>query len=201
VWTRGFAAFWTALVLALSSSARPAEAWQFPCVTYPAFNNVSVINSIAQHSGGHAPVLAVDVATSHSDGGFFSAISAKVWFYSAQKPNHDYLLLLSEFTLGQNSGGINPPVEPVTIKVGAFATTIQPGSFEGDGLGPYHFQGVIEGVDLEVLIKPTGDKRFALDARAYGINLSETEIPVTVRLSVGNNSGTTYLWEAPPGPR
>jgi hypothetical protein len=44
-----------------------------------------------------------------------------------------------------------------------------------------------------MLIKPAGTKRYAFDVKANHANLAGTEIPVTVRLSVGNNSGTTYV--------
>ena len=46
---------------------------------------------------------------------------------------------------------------------------------------------------MEVTIKPTGAKRFALEAEALDANLKGTKNPVTVRVSIGNNSGTTSI--------
>jgi hypothetical protein len=95
--------------------------------------------------------------------------------------------------LGSTSNGINPVKEPVTLQIGTFATTIPPGSFKGTGFGPFTFRGVIDGAALKVTIKPTGAKRFALEAEALDANLKGTKNAVTVRASIGNNSGTTSV--------
>ena len=120
----------------------------------------------------------------------FSTFSAKL---EIDPFDHDAFRLRSEFTLGKASNGINPPTEPVTLQVGTFATTIPPGSFKGKGFGPFHFHEVIAGVDLEVLIVPTGAKRYAFDAKAHHVNLTGTESPVTVRLAVGDDTGMTSV--------
>jgi uncharacterized repeat protein (TIGR03803 family) len=78
----------------------------------------------------------------------FAAFSSQLGIQFGKKPNTGAFELLSEFTLGQSSNGINPPAEPVTLTVGTFTTTIPPGSFQGKGFGPFHFNGVIDGVDL-----------------------------------------------------
>jgi hypothetical protein len=95
--------------------------------------------------------------------------------------------------LGSTSNGINPVKEPVTLQIGTFATTIPPGSFKGTGFGPFTFRGVIDGAALKVTIKPTATKRFALEAEASDAKLTGTKNPVTVRVSIGNNSGTTSV--------
>ena len=81
----------------------------------------------------------------------------------------------------------------MTLQVGSFATTIPPGSFKGKGSGPFTFQAVIDGAALKVTIKPTATKRFALEAEASDAKLTGTKNPVTVRVSIGNNSGTTSV--------
>ena len=54
-------------------------------------------------------------------------------------------------------------------------------------------RAVIAGVDLEVPIVPTGAKRYAFDAKAHHVNLTETESPVRVRLAVGDDTGMTSV--------
>jgi YVTN family beta-propeller protein len=123
----------------------------------------------------------------------FSAFSAKLEIEVHGAPNENSFEFQSSFTLGSTSTGINPVTEPVTLQIGTFATTLPPGSFKGTGFGPFTFLGLIDGAALEVTIKPTGTKRFALEAEALDANLKGTKNPVTVKASIGNNSGTTEI--------
>jgi hypothetical protein len=82
-----------------------------------------------------------------------------------------------------------PFSEAVTLQMGAFATTIPPGSFAMGAPGTYSFVGVINGVNLKLLIKLTGGKTFEFGVIAQNINL--TVNPVTVTLIIGNDSGMT----------
>jgi hypothetical protein len=118
----------------------------------------------------------------------FSALSAKLEIH-----DQNAFLLKSEFTLGSASSGINPPTQPVIFIVGTFATTIPAGSFNGKAYGPFHFAGTINGVVLEVAIVPTGANRYAFQARAQDANLTGTVNPVTVRLTIGDNTGITSV--------
>jgi uncharacterized repeat protein (TIGR03803 family) len=65
----------------------------------------------------------------------FSAFSGKLSIAFGPSPNTDSFNLDASFTLGSARNGINPPAEPVTLKVGTFSTTIPPGSFHGTGFG------------------------------------------------------------------
>ena len=139
----------------------------------------------------------------------FSAFTARLAIDLDRASKKDRFELQLSFTLGSASNGINPPVEPVTLKVGTFTTIIPPGSFkiaddqddqndqeEGVGMkrfGPFRFRGVIDGVDLRVLIRPTGAKRYALEAEARHADLTGTENPVPVTLTIGGDSGTTLV--------
>jgi hypothetical protein len=128
----------------------------------------------------------------------FSAFSAKLAIQFGKTPNHDVFVFQSGFTLGTTSNGINPLAQPVTLQVGTFAATIPPGSFTvantgAAGVASYTFLGVIDGVALKVLIIPTGTKRYALVAVALNANLTGTVNPVTVRNSIGVDSGTTSV--------
>lgn len=99
-------------------------------------------------------------------------------------------VLLSNFTLGQGSDGINPVNEPVTLAVANFTATIPAGSFRKGQLGVYAFAGKINNVWIEALIAPLGGNRFGFQAAAYGASLSGTTNPVTVGLTIGNDGGT-----------
>jgi hypothetical protein len=103
------------------------------------------------------------------------------------------LFLLSNFTLVQGSDGINPTTESVTFRIGNFTTTIPAGSFRKGRLGVYTFAGRINNVWIEALIAPLGNNRFGFQAAAYGANLSGTQNPVTVELTIGNDSGATSV--------
>lgn len=126
---------------------------------------------------------------------FFSAISAKLAISPGQKPNQDAFFLQAGFALGKQSSGIDPRAEPVTMEVGTFAATIPPSSFKGDEAGPFHFLGLIEGIYLDVVIKPAGPKRYTIEAKVHRADLSAIETPVMIKIAIGNNSGTTFTWE------
>ncbi|MGH6795069.1 MAG: YncE family protein [Methylocella sp.] len=121
----------------------------------------------------------------------FSAFSAKLAIAFGSPPHQDAFGLLAHFTLASTSNGIDPNAEPVTLQVGNFAATIPPGSFAKSPLGTYTFIGTINGVNMEAVIQRTGGKQFALEAAALNANLSGTANPVTVRVSIGDDCGTT----------
>jgi uncharacterized repeat protein (TIGR03803 family) len=123
----------------------------------------------------------------------FTAFRGKLNFQFGKKPNTDAFELLSEITLGTASNGINPPAERVTLTVGTFTMTIPPGSFQGTGYGPFHFVGTIDGVLLQVGFVPTGAKRYAFTAVAENASLTGTTNPVTVTLTIGDDTGTTSI--------
>jgi hypothetical protein len=102
---------------------------------------------------------------------------------------HKTLVLLSHFTLGQDSDGIDPASEPVTLSIANSSTTIPAGSFRKVLGGVYAFAGKINGVSVEVLIAPLGNRRFGFEAAASGIDLGGLTSPVTVTLAIGNDSG------------
>ena len=103
------------------------------------------------------------------------------------------LFLLSDFTLSQGSNGINPLQNTVTLTIANFTMTIPAGSFRKGPAGVYVFAGKINHVSIEALITPSGSNRFVFQAAAYGANLSGIKNPVTVRLTIGDDSGTTSV--------
>lgn len=121
----------------------------------------------------------------------FSAFNAQLLLDLGSNPADGTFLLFSEFTLGQKSRAINPPGEPVTLKIGTFTATIPAGSFKGSGFGPYYFIGAVNGVNLEVGIVPTGAKRYVFVATGKKADLTGTSNPVPVTISIGADTGTT----------
>jgi hypothetical protein len=103
------------------------------------------------------------------------------------------LFLLSNFTLGQGSDGINPTTESVTFRIANFTTTIPAGSFRKGRTGVYAFTGRINNVWIEALIAPLGNHRFGFQAAAYGADLGGATNPVTGGLAIGNDSGETSV--------
>ena len=103
--------------------------------------------------------------------------------------------LLSSFTLGLGSNGIDPTKEPVIFTIAGFTATIPAGSFrKGSGpFGVYAFAGKIDGVPIEMLITPLGNRRFGFQAAAYGANLNGPTKRVKVGLTIGNDSGETSV--------
>jgi hypothetical protein len=95
------------------------------------------------------------------------------------------------FTLGSTSDGINPLAETVSLQLGTYSVTLAPGSFRRGNDGQFVFSGVINGVTLRVRIAQLGTNMYGIRARASGANLTGTTIPVTVVLTIGDDSGTT----------
>ena len=67
------------------------------------------------------------------------------------------------------------------------------GSFVAQKDGSFAFKGVIDGVSLEALIKPTSTLRYAFQAKATGANLSGTTNTVYATLIIGGDSGATSV--------
>ena len=122
----------------------------------------------------------------------FASISAKLEIALHKKADHDAFKLQSEFILGRESDGINPSTEWVTLRVGTFGTTIPAGSFKRHD-GAFTFDGMIDEAAVHLRIRPTGALRYALEADIHHADLTATENPVMVTLTIGDDSGTTSV--------
>jgi len=101
--------------------------------------------------------------------------------------------LNESFTLGANSNGIDPVTENVTLQIGTFSVTIPGGSFKLNPNGSFAFQGVINGVSMQVLIMPLGNNIFTFKAQGTGVDLTGLTNPVTVVLTIGDDRGSTAV--------
>ncbi|MGB2972689.1 MAG: CARDB domain-containing protein [Candidatus Competibacter sp.] len=100
-------------------------------------------------------------------------------------------VLLSNFTLGSDSNGIDPARESVTLTFANFTATVPAGQFRRSRNGVYAFAGKMNNVAIEALIVPLGNNRFGFQAAAYGASLTGITNPVTVKLTIRNDQGTT----------
>ena len=91
--------------------------------------------------------------------------------------------------MSSTAPAISPLTQAVALQVGPFATTIPPGSFKQTG-PLFTFAGVVNGINLQALITPTGTLRYAFAAAAEHPNLTGTTNPVPVTLTIGSDSGT-----------
>lgn len=118
----------------------------------------------------------------------FSSLGAKVHI----EDNYTHFELRSNFTLGASSPGINPVTDNVSLQVGTFSMTIPAGSFKHDDRH-YKFEGVINGVHVEAGIMSRGSNTYDLKVEAEHANMTGTVNPVTVQVTIGDNSGSTEV--------
>lgn len=100
----------------------------------------------------------------------------------------------ADFTLGAGSHGLDLPTKSVSLEVkggtGAYSVIIPAGSFKKDGSGTFKFQGTINRVKLETLIRPARDGGFDFEIQTEGANLKGIANPVTVSLTIGDDGSS-----------
>jgi hypothetical protein len=80
----------------------------------------------------------------------------------------------------------------MTLQIGTFSTAIPAGAFEQDDR-TFKFERTIDGVELEVQIIPPDGNTFALKAAGEGAELSKVGNPVTVQLTIGDDTSTATV--------
>jgi hypothetical protein len=123
----------------------------------------------------------------------FLVFSAKPEINLEHKPNKDHFQLLTSFTLGSASNGINPSPRRSRSGSAPSPPPSHPSPSKDIGPGIFVFHGVIGGVRPEALIAPTGAKRYALVAAAQDANLTGTLNPVPVNFTIGDDCGTASV--------
>ena len=99
-------------------------------------------------------------------------------------------------TPGSGSSGITPASEAVTLQIASYTVTIPAGSFHKVGGGanaPYAYEGTINGVRTGAVIAPLSGNRYDFAAAGSPVNLTGAANPVTVKLTIGTNSGTATV--------
>jgi hypothetical protein len=124
----------------------------------------------------------------------FSSFSAKLAILTG-KPSG--FVLTAWFTLGAATNGIHPLTEAVTLHIASYTVTLPAGCFHQlwkDPKAPYAYNGTINGTDLLLVILPLGGNKYQFDAGGSPVtSLAGTKNPVTVSLTVGNDSGSTRV--------
>lgn len=100
--------------------------------------------------------------------------------------------LLATFSLGQESSGIDPLDEQVTLTIGSQTLIIPPGSFKRRGRGLFRFHGVVQNAKVDVSILASRVVRqFLFEMSAKGLDTSAFVNPVPVTLVIGDDGGST----------
>ena len=124
----------------------------------------------------------------------FASFSANIKAEIGPNVAENELEVKGNFTLAEGSS-INPLNEPVVIKIGGFEITIPAGSFKwfehpkNPEKNDFRFEGTIEGVSVEMKIKPLGSGNYEFKFEAEELNLSWITDSVTARLTIGDDFG------------
>lgn len=125
----------------------------------------------------------------------FSVFTATARLTLGPHTNDDAFTVQGSFTLDPSSDGMAPLTEAVRLQVGVFSATIPEGSFTPTSDGGFQFAGTMGGVELAVTLAPLRGGRFKLLATGGQAELSDTRLPVSVGLAVGNDGSTALLEE------
>jgi predicted outer membrane repeat protein len=100
--------------------------------------------------------------------------------------------LLATFRLGQESSGVDPPDEQVTLTIGTQTLTIPPGSFKRRGRGLFRFHGLVQDTraDISILASRVA-RQFFFEMSARGLASGAFVNPVPVTLVIGDDGGST----------
>ena len=100
----------------------------------------------------------------------------------------------ASFTPAAGGKGVDLSTQSVSLQVkggaGAYSVAIPAGSFKKDGSGAFKFQGTINRVKLETLIRPARDGGFDFEIQTEGANLKGMANPITVSLNIGDDGGS-----------
>jgi hypothetical protein len=129
--------------------------------------------------------------------GTFTAVTQPLAAFSSFRVQAEFehsgqsLEMRGVFDLGSSSNGINPAGEAVTLQLGTFSASLPAGSFKQIYPGQYAFQGISNGVAMQFRIAALSATRYAFGVDAKGSNLAGQSTPLSVTLTIGDDSGTT----------
>jgi hypothetical protein len=100
----------------------------------------------------------------------------------------------ASFTPTAGGKGVDLSTQTVSLQVkggtGAYSVAFPAGSFKKDGSGTFKFQGTINRVKIESLIRPARDGGFDFEIQTDGASLKGIANPITVNLTVGEDGGS-----------
>ncbi len=103
--------------------------------------------------------------------------------------NDDTFTLVTSFTLGADSNGIDLTTDAVNVVVGNYSVTIPAGFF----MRGQFFFGTINGVRLTSSFIPQGGNSYTFQITGQGVDLSTIANPVPVTVTIGDDSSTTNV--------
>jgi probable HAF family extracellular repeat protein len=139
-------------------------------------------DQIVGEAGGHAALWTLSVPFASLDASAVVAVPPGV--------GNDSFVLNANFTLGDASNGIDPATEPVTLELAGASLTVPAGSFGVSGR-TFVFAGKLAGGRLVVIVRPAGPGSYRITATGSGYDLSAAALPLTVQLTVGDDTGST----------
>ena len=110
----------------------------------------------------------------------------------ANQPVRNTFEVASLLKLGALSGGINPPAEKFSLRIGDFAATLNPGSFVARrllGVTFYTFDGLVGGFPFKAVITPLFGNKVSVVAAGHGADLRPGTAILDV--AIGDDKGTT----------
>ena len=164
--------------------------------TATGINDLGQIVGTAYHpSHGQRGVL-LTPTTSPEPTVAFATFTAKLELKLAPRID-DTFDLESRFTLGTGSNGIDPQTEDVTLELkhgtASFTTTIPAGSFTKDKQGYFTVKETVDGVKLDARLTSLGGQQYVFTAEGKHTDLTDIATPVTVTLTIGDDSGSTAV--------
>ncbi len=154
----------------------------------PDFPTVNPIQGLNQ---GSADVFIAKIGDARHY--LFTTFTAKVEIKLGPLYKDDKFEVKAAFTLDTASDGINPLTEAINFKVATIAITIPAGLIKQDKKERFKFEGVVDAVNVEVVIQPLGGNNFEFKAEGKEVDLSGIVNPVTLELNIGNDGGSTAV--------
>ncbi len=138
----------------------------------------------------------------------FAAFSVKLKAASGPPPG---FALQAFLTTASGGGAIDPVTQGVSLGIGSYAVTIEPGSFHQTSQGWWVYSGVINGVSLNVRISQvssttlqakgnqtiqnvTGSNSYEVQVSASRVDITTSSNPATVSLTLGTNVGSVQAY-------
>ena len=186
----------------VSEHANPFAASPLPAAVnvYSTATPGSLIGPLSDTPGGLTPSTAILAPTGiclRTIGGgggplAFAAFDGSVKILLLEGDLNDTVFLNTTLTLGVGNDGFDLDEEQLTIQVEGVSVTIPKGSFEKKTTKKkefFKFDGVIDGVTVELKIDILGGDSFTFKGSLAGVTLDSTD-PVEVTLTIGDDSGT-----------
>ena len=135
------------------------------------------------------PSLATAVQTAAQDlANVFSTVTMFSTFSTKVETSTREFELVSNFTLGSGSTGINPSNQRLVLALGSYAVTLPPNSFHLRSKGNYVYEGTVNHVSLEARIVPSTTVPNSYTLTMEGSTHVDLSSPI-IELTIGNDMG------------